>query len=203
MRRLDEIAACRQALAAVEGPVWMFPSFRLVMLRRTLPHELHRLADLCDGTRMMPQLLEASSLDEWGTLSLLARFLKLGMLEHAHTPKRVSPRLAIQVPVDFQVLEEFTVGTSLNISPRGIFVRTAEVLPAEQPLQVRFALPGLDHTFEAAGRVVWSSPTDSAEGHPAGMGIQFLDMSEDEQAAMEQYIVDMTLDRALAGELKP
>jgi hypothetical protein len=50
--------------------------------------------------------------------------------------------------------------------------------------------------------VIWSSPSD-VEGHPAGMGIRFLDMGEDEQAAIEQYIVDTTLHRALAAEPKP
>ncbi len=201
-RRLDEITALRQAVAPLEGPVRMFPSFRQAMLHRALPRELHQLVDLCDGTRMMPQLVEASSLDEWETLSLLVRFLKLGMLERAHTPKRVSPRLAIQVSVDFQALTEFSLGTSFDISPRGIFVRTTQVLPSGQSLLVRFTLPGVDHTFKAVGRVVWSSPTDT-EGHPAGMGVQFLDMSEDEQAAIEQYIVDTMLDRALAAEPGP
>jgi hypothetical protein len=48
--------------------------------------------------------------------------------------------------------------------------------------------------------VVWSSPTDTAEGYPAGMGIQFLDLSAEEQGNIERYVVDILLDRALAGE---
>jgi len=138
-------------------------------------------------------------LDEWETLGWLVRFLTLGMLEHAHAAERVSPRLSIQVSVDFHALKEFSVGTSVDISPRGIFVRTTQVLPSGQTLLVRFTLPGVDHTFKAVGRVIWSSATD-AEGYPAGMGVQFLDMSEDEQAAIEQYIVETMLDRALAME---
>lgn len=198
-RRLDEITALRQDLAPLEGPIRMFPSFRQGMLHRALPRELHQLVDLCDGTRTVPELVEASSLDEWETLNLLVRFLRLGMLEQAHTPKRVSPRLGIQLPVDFQVLKEFSGGTSFDISSRGMFLQTTQVLPSGQMLLVRFTLPGVDHTFKAVGQVVWSSPTDS-RGHPAGMGIQFLDMSEDERSAIEQYIVNAALDGALAAE---
>jgi Tfp pilus assembly protein PilZ len=65
---------------------------------------------------------------------------------------------------------------------------------------VRFTLPGVAHPFKVVGRVVWSSPTDTAEGYPAGMGIQFLDLSAEEQGNIERYVVDILLDRALAGE---
>ncbi len=198
-RRLDEIPALRQAVAPLEGSIRMFPSFREAMLHRALPRELRQVVGLCDGTRKVSQLIEASSLDEWETLRLLVRFLKLGMFEQPHTHERVSPRLPIQVSVDFQVVKEFSVGTSFDISPRGIFVQTTEVLPAGQLLLVRFTLPGVDHAFKAVGRVVWNSATHT-EGHPAGMGIQLLDMSNDEQTAIEHYIVDTMLDRALATE---
>ena len=200
VRRLDEVAALRQALAPLEGPIRMFPGFRRGLLHRALPREFHQLVDLCDGTRMLPQLVEASSLDEWETLSLLVRFLKLGMLEHGQTAKRGVPRLGIQVPVDFQALKAFTTGNSFDVSPRGVFVRTTQVLPVGHDILVRFTLPGVAHPFKVVGRVVWSSPTDTAEGYPAGMGIQFLDLSAEEQGNIERYVVDMLLDRALAGE---
>lgn len=201
VRRLDEMAALRQALAALEGPVRMFPGFRRGLLHRALPREFHQLVDLCDGTRMLPQLVETSSLDEWETLSLLARFLKLGMLEHGHAAKRGgAPRLGIQVPVDFQPLKTFTTGTSFDVSVRGVFVRTTQVLPVGHEILARFTLPGVAHAIKVVGRVVWSSPTDTTEGYPAGMGIQFLDLSAEEQATIERYVVETLLDRALAVE---
>jgi len=200
-RRLDELAALRQVMASFEGPVRMDPGFREAMLHRALPPELHQVVELCDGTREISQLIEASSLDEWETLKLLVRYLRLGMLEPP-TSKRLSPRLTVQASVDFQAVKEFNVGTSFDISPGGIFVRTDQVLPTGQSLLVRFTLPGVDHTFKAVGQVIWSSPNEMG-GHPAGMGVEFLDMAEDEQAAILQYIVDTMVAQALAAEPEP
>ncbi len=199
-RRLDEIQALRQALAPLEGPVAILPALRRQLLARALPHEFRQLVDLCDGSRTLPELVEASSLDEWETLSLLSRFLKLGMLEQGPAAKRGLPHLGIQVPVEFQPLQAFTRGSSFDLSARGIFVRTAQVLPVGQDVLVRFALPRGAGAFKAAGRVIWSSPTDTPEGYPAGIGIQFLDLTAEEQAAIEGYIVSALLDRALTGE---
>jgi uncharacterized protein (TIGR02266 family) len=200
VRRLDELPALRQTLESVEVAIRMFPVFRRGLLRRALPRELHQLVDLCDGTRTLQQLLEASSLDEWETLHMLARFVRLGMLEHGIAAKRGLPRLGIQVSVDFQPLKAFTAGKSLDISARGIFVRTTQVLPMGQDILVRFSLPGVAHPFKAAGRVIWSSPTDTPQGYPAGMGIQFTDLAAEEQGTIEQYVVEMLLDQALAEE---
>jgi uncharacterized protein (TIGR02266 family) len=198
-RRLDEVAALREALVLAEGPVKMLPAFRRGILRRTLPRGLQQLVVLCDGTRTLPQLIEASALDDWEILTLLARFQKLGMLEHGQEAKRGSPRLGIQVPVDFQGLQAFPAGTSFDVSARGIFVRTARVVPVGQEILVRFTLPGVPQPFKTVSRVIWSSPVDTPEGYPAGMGIQFLDLGAEEQAVIEQYVVERLVDRAVTG----
>lgn len=199
-RRLDEIQALRQALTPLEGPVAILPAVRRELLARALPHELRQLVDLADGSRALPDLVDASGLDEWETLSLLGRFLKAGMLEQGPAGRRGVPHLPLQVPVEFQPLKAFTAGSSFDVSARGIFVRTAQVLPVGQEVVVRFALPGGSGAFKATGRVIWSSPTDTPEGYPAGIGIQFLDLTAEEQAAIEGYIVNAILDRALTGE---
>ena len=199
-RRLDEVPALRRALGSLEGRIAMLPVFREGFLHRTLPRGLTQLVDLCDGTRTLPQLLEASSLDEWETLTMLGRFLKLGMLEHGEAAKRGLPRLGIQIPLDFQALKAFTVSRSFDLSPRGIFLCTTQILPVGEDILVRFKLPGVAHGFKVVGRVIWSSPTDTPQGFPAGMGIQFLDLPAEEQATIERYVVEMFLDRALTAD---
>jgi uncharacterized protein (TIGR02266 family) len=153
---------------------------------------------LCDGTRPLPQLVEASSLDEWETLALLGRLFTLGMLDYG-TAKGGAPRLGVQLSADFQGLTAFRTSQSFDISARGIFLRTAQVLPVGKEILVRFRLPGVSHPFKAVGRVIWSSPTDTPQGHPAGMGIQFQDLSEQEQAMIERHVVEQLLDRAAQG----
>ena len=196
-RRLDEIPALRQALAQADGPVKMLPLFRERLLHRPLPHGFRRLVTVCDGTRPLPQLVEASSLDEWETLTLLVRLFTLGMLDHGPAVKSGPPRLGVQQPADFQGMKAFTAAQSFDISARGIFLRTIQVLPVGEEILVRFKLPGMAHPFKAVGRIIWSSPTDTPQGLPAGMGIQFLDLNGQEQAMIERYVVEHLLDRAV------
>jgi uncharacterized protein (TIGR02266 family) len=199
MRRLDELPSLRRAIGSPEGPIRMFAVFREGLLRRTLPSGFHHLVMLCDGTHRLLQLLEASTLDEWAALTHLARFVKLGMLEHGVAAKRASPRLGIQVPVEFISLKDFKAARSLDVSARGL-LRTSQVYPVGEEVVVRFNLPGVARPVKAVGRVMWSSPTDTPQGLPAGMGVQFLDLEGQEQGVIEQYVVELLLDRVLADE---
>ena len=198
-RRLDEIPGLRQGLAPVEGPVKMLPVFREGLLHRPLPHGFRRLVTQCDGARPLPQVLEVSSLDPWETLTLLLRLFRLGMLAHGPAAKGAAPRLGVQLPAEFQGLKAFTTAQSFDISSRGLFLRTTQVLSAGEEILVRFKLPGVAHPFKAVGRVIWSSAAETAQGHPAGMGIQFLDLNPQEQAMIERYVVEHLLDRAVTG----
>jgi len=200
MRRLDELPSLRQAIGTPEGPVRMFAVFREGLLRRTLPSGFHQLVTLCDGTHSLPQLLEASTLDAWTALTYLARFVKLGMLEHGVAAKRASPRLGIQVPVEFANLKDFKTARSLDVSARGMFLRTNQVYPVGEDVVLRFSLPGVARPFKAVGRVTWSSPTDTPQGLPAGMGVQFQDLDSQGQGVIEQYVVELLLDRILANQ---
>jgi type IV pilus assembly protein PilZ len=197
MRRLDELPGLRRSVGAPEGPIRMFAVFREGLLRRTLPSGFHQLVTLCDGTHALPQLLDASTLDEWTALTHLARFVKLGMLEHGVAAKRASPRLGVQVPVEFVSLKELRAARSLDVSARGIFLRTGQVYPVGEEVLLRFNLPGVARPFKTVGRVTWSSPTDTPQGLPAGMGVQFLDLDGPGQAVIEQYVVELLLDRVL------
>jgi uncharacterized protein (TIGR02266 family) len=197
MRRLDELPSLRQAFGSSAEPVKMFAVFRDSLLRRTLPSGFHHLVSLCDGTHGLAEVLEASTLDEWKALTYLGRFVKLGILEHGVAAKRASPRLGIQIPIEFLSLKEFRAARSLDISARGMFVRTGHVYPVGEDVVVRFSLPGVPRSFKAVGRVTWSSPTDTPQGLPAGMGVQFLDLEAQEQGVIEQYVVELLLDRVL------
>ena len=198
MRRLDELPSLRRAIGSPEGPIRMFAVFREGLLRRTLPSGFHQLIVLCDGTRRLPEILETSTLDEWTALTHLARFVKLGMLEHGVAAKRASPRLGIQVPIEFVSLKDFKAARSLDVSARGMFLRTSQVYPVGEEVILRFSLPGVARPFKVVGRVMWSSPTDTSQGLPAGMGVQFLDLEGQGQSVIEQYVVELLLDRVLA-----
>jgi uncharacterized protein (TIGR02266 family) len=200
MRRLDELPDLRRALGAPAGSLRMLPVFRDGLLRRTLPDGVQQLVSLCDGTLGLAQLLETSALDEWTALRYLVRFMKLGMLELGAAAKRASPRLGIQVPIDFISTSDLRTARTLDVSARGMFLRTDQVYPVGEEIVLRFSLPGVSPSFTTVGRVIWSSPTDTPQGFPAGMGVQFVDLESQEQGVIEQYVVDLLLNRALTGD---
>ncbi|MCK7478955.1 MAG: PilZ domain-containing protein [Candidatus Moduliflexus flocculans] len=92
------------------------------------------------------------------------------MLEHGVAAKRASPRLGIQVPVEFANLKDFKTARSLDVSARGMFLRTNQVYPVGEDVVLRFSLPGVARPFKAVGRVTWSSPTDTPQGYARRYG---------------------------------
>jgi len=63
----------------------------------------------------------------------------------------------------------------------------------ENPLKVgsevdlEFSLPDFNHVFRVKGLVVWSRPATHFE-HDPGMGVQFLDMEEEDQAILDSFV---------------
>ncbi len=102
--------------------------------------------------------------------------------------------------MDFQPLRAFTARSSFDLSVQGVFVRRIQALSVGQDILGRFTPPGVGRAIKVVGRVLWSSSTDTTEGYPAGMGIQFVNLSPEEQGFIEEYLVDTLLDRALARE---
>ena len=199
-RRLAEIPKLRLALGPMDAPIKLVPLFRDSLLHRISPSGFHQLVDLCDGTQRLAQILDVSVLDEWGVLRFLNRFRRLRILEDGVVAKRAHPRLGIQVPLEFQSLKQFQTARSLDISSRGMFIRTAAPYPIGEEIVVRFQLPGVAQPFKAVGRVTWSSPVDTPQGVPAGMGVSFSDLAEIEQRTIEQYVVELVLDRVLKDD---
>jgi uncharacterized protein (TIGR02266 family) len=200
MRRLDEMPALHQTLSLLKGAIQMRPVFREELLGRGLPGTLRQLVELCEGKRTTPQLLQVSDLDDWQTLTFLARFLRLGMLDRGQADKRGFFRLDLQIPVDYQHLRTFITARTWDLSAGGMFVLTTQSFPVGESTRVRFTPPGLIYPVEGVGRVMWTRPTDIGPGLPAGMGIQLLDLTEETRKAIERYIIEQILDRALRDE---
>jgi uncharacterized protein (TIGR02266 family) len=63
------------------------------------------------------------------------------------------------------------VGHSRNISLGGMFVETADVLPVQTTIQVRFRVPTQPEPIDVTGEIRWVEP--GGPGQMAGMGIRF------------------------------
>jgi len=104
--------------------------------------------------------------------------------------KRRMPRKHPRVPLVTQV-EASSIGRTENISMGGMLVVTYETFEPETEVTFRFNLPS-GHTIQGRGLVVHSQPK-------LRMGIQFLDLKEDDLKAIEEF-VQQACEEVRAGE---
>lgn len=100
--------------------------------------------------------------------------------------KRKSPRIPVKVEVYYGEGEEFsdyTAGYTFNMSGGGLFLETDNPLSPGVELKLKFAHPETNEPIICRGRVAWvnSSFSPINKDHPAGMGVEFLDLDEELQ----------------------
>lgn len=101
--------------------------------------------------------------------------------------RRVDERVEVEVEVRYRTIQDFLAAYSRNISGGGLFIRTPQPQPLNQPVQLKFTLPGLDHRFEMGGIVVWSNMSPRSS-FPAGMGIKFLHTAPDDVERIQEFV---------------
>jgi c-di-GMP-binding flagellar brake protein YcgR len=95
---------------------------------------------------------------------------------------RQYPRLRIRWPVYAQTAEQTIAGETESISPRGTYVRCSQPLRINEVLDVTINTPDSDRTLTARAEVVWSNRYGyDDELTPRGMGLRFLEISEQDQ----------------------
>lgn len=111
--------------------------------------------------------------------------------------ERGAPRLATRFPVlcgrDPRKLRPARV---LNINVGGLFVETDRLHPVDTLLTLEFTLPGQTSTLRCKGRVAWVNHPEwiKTSSLPNGMGIQFLDLTDDAAAAVREIVEKKPLD---------
>jgi uncharacterized protein (TIGR02266 family) len=98
-----------------------------------------------------------------------------------HYQRRVSPRVALGIPVAYRIGNSIASALTVNISPRGLGIRTASPLEIGTTLRMRFRLANLRGDIESDGQVVWSEPGK-------GMGVEFSAIDPGSQSAIDSYV---------------
>jgi uncharacterized protein (TIGR02266 family) len=77
-----------------------------------------------------------------------------------------------------------------NLSLGGLFVRSELLLEVGETFWVTFKLPGASAVIRARGRVVWVNrrPDPNLPNDASGMGIEFLELTDVERAALIEYL---------------
>ncbi|HTP66454.1 MAG TPA: TIGR02266 family protein [Geobacteraceae bacterium] len=85
---------------------------------------------------------------------------------------------------------------SIDLSTGGLFLATDHILSADTPLNMEFMLPENEATIRCKGRVAWINDKEGRKktSLPAGMGVQFLDLTLADLDAIRDYIKKANLE---------
>ena len=101
---------------------------------------------------------------------------------------RIANRVAVQVRVDLRSENTFFTGFSENISEGGLFIATEAPHEIGDELDVDLSLMGGGHRITQKVVVRWIRPSEAAGGLPAGMGVQFLILTDHEKLALQEFV---------------
>jgi len=110
-----------------------------------------------------------------------------GVVKEDDKPKRVHDRLAVNLMIDYQVLDQFLYDYATNISLGGVFILSSNPLPVGTKLRVQFSLPGLKEMVTTWGEVAHVVEDRSKQGF-SGMGIRFNDLDAAQKRSIDQLI---------------
>ncbi len=108
-----------------------------------------------------------------------------------HLTCRAAPRVRVRLRISYGSGQESMVARfTVNLSTGGVFIETDELRPVDTPLEVIFELPELRSGVRCRARVAWLNSQDSPSAPllPAGMGLQFLDLSLEDLEAIFSFV---------------
>ena len=101
-------------------------------------------------------------------------------------PDRRQKRYEVDLQVTVDSKHNFFAGSATNLSASGIFVGTHMVQPIGT--KVDFTIHLEDRMVKGIGEVRWIRPADYDTGQPAGMGILFVDLTPEDDAAVKAFL---------------
>ena len=113
--------------------------------------------------------------------------------------KRIHPRVPINLPVKYRVIEEQAILTSardrksrdqtsytLNVSLGGLFLVTDQIRDLESILRLEISIPDIHHMITAFSEVVWSNIT--------GAGLHFEAIKEKDLEVLYDFLSQKSLE---------
>ena len=95
----------------------------------------------------------------------------------------------VRIEIMFKEFNSFIKVYMPNIINGGLFIRTDNPLPLDSPVLLRMRLPEETEDIEVRGRVVWSFVKGNKKAFlPKGMGIQFVNMSEQNAGKIKKIV---------------
>jgi hypothetical protein len=103
---------------------------------------------------------------------------------------RQHKRAKVSWPVTIQTEEGSIERTTYNISPHGVFIRGLSPLELHEVVDI--TISGPDHPITVKARVVWSSSqVPPKEDMPRGVGVEFINISDEDQEIISSFIAGL------------
>jgi type IV pilus assembly protein PilZ len=104
--------------------------------------------------------------------------------------RRQAPRVLVNIEVDYGNKDNFLFAYITDLSATGIFVRTDTPEPPGTRLNLRFTPTRGGRVLDLEGEVIWINPlrTGAADNINPGMGIRFVDLSDDDRVALQKLV---------------
>jgi len=137
-----------------------------------------------DGRRKSDSL-SVAQLERWSKLkhALNAHFQPGVRREKAD--RRDSVRIPVRMKVEFESYGEIRKSLMTNVSRGGLFIATGSPLPMGTALQISLQIEDTGQQVELSGEVVSQNTGPDLRREQAGMGIRFVNLSQSQQAAVE------------------
>ncbi|MGB0680770.1 MAG: TIGR02266 family protein [Polyangiales bacterium] len=102
--------------------------------------------------------------------------------------RRRAPRVGYSTEVSLESVDNFYTGFTEDISEGGLFLSTYDLQPMGTEVVLNFSLPN-GVKVEVVGIVRWLRDTrDAQDGVPPGMGVQFTNMSPEDEEAIQSFV---------------
>jgi len=100
--------------------------------------------------------------------------------------RRRAGRAGVTVRIDYATVDELFSEFTRDINEGGLFIETEKPHQPGTEVSMQFHLPGSDEVLQTIGRVVRVSSGDI--GTPAGMGIEFDELTPDDRARIDSIV---------------
>ena len=111
-----------------------------------------------------------------------------GILARLSGQQRTTPRVPVKLRVEIQEGTPEKALTCVNLSEGGLYLRTLAPLPEGRILHIKFTLPHDTIPIEVAAKVVRTLSLGAQFEAEPGMGLHFIDMSEDTLLRIRNYV---------------
>jgi len=109
--------------------------------------------------------------------------------------RRRARRAGVTVRIDYATVDEMFSEFTRDINEGGLFIETEKPHQPGTEVSMQFHLPGSQEVLSTIGRVVRVSSGDV--GTPAGMGIEFDELTPDDRVKIDQIVRALRAEGAL------